>query len=136
MSAIVVNRGLLRIGQQASQSTNYDVARYLRTMSIDDSAVAFASGHTALNSGGAVSNYFDQALDGVPTESSQTISHVCTIPSGSGNFQIKRVAMHDNTAGSVTDSSATLVAGVDGQSFTKTADFALKITFNITYSSV
>ncbi|WP_373092740.1 hypothetical protein [Zhongshania sp.] len=134
MAAKIVNRGLLRIGQQASQSTNYNVARYIRTMSVDDGTAAFAAAHTALNSGGAITNEYDQAFDATPTEASQTITHVCTIPTGQGNFTIRRIALHDDTAANVTTSSATLVAGVDGQSIGKTADFSLQITLTITYA--
>ena len=134
MAAKIVNRGLLRIGQQASQSTNYNVARYIRTMSIDDGTAAFAAGHTALNSGGAITNEYDQAFDATPTEASQTITHICTIPTGQGNFTIRRVALHDDTAANVTTSSATLVAGIDGQSLTKTSDFSLAINLTITYA--
>jgi len=104
-------------------------------MSVDDSANAFAATDTALNSGGAVTNAFDQALDSTPTRSNQTISHVMTIATGSGNFTIRRVALHDNTAANVTTSSTSLVAGIDGQSITKTADFTLAITVQITYTS-
>ncbi len=134
MAAKLVTRGLLRIGQQASQSTNYNVARYIRTLSIDDGTVAFIAGHTALNSGGAVANEYDQAFDSTPTESGTTITHLCTIPSGQGNFTIKRVALHDDTAANVTTSSTTLVGGIDGQSLTKTADFSLAITVKLTYA--
>lgn len=134
MSAKIVNRGLLRIGQQASQSTNYNVARHIQTLSIDDGTVAFAAGHTALNSGGAVTNEYDQALDSTPTESGQTITHLSTIPTGQGNFTIKRIALHDDTAANVTTSSSTLVGGIDGQSLTKTSDFSLAITVKITYA--
>ena len=135
MAAKIVNRGLLRIGQQASQSTNYNVARYIRTMSVDDSSNAFAAGDTALNSGGAVSNEYDQALDATPTETgTATIVHISTIPTGSGNFTIRRIALHDDTAANVTTSSTTLVGGIDGQSLTKTSNFTLAITLRITYT--
>lgn len=137
MAKKIVNRGLLRFGQQSSQSTNYNVARYIRTMSVDDGTVAFASTHTALNSGGAITNEYDQALDATPTESgTATITHVCTIPTGSGNFTIKRIALHDDTAANVTTSSTSLVCGIDGQTLTKTSDFSLAITMTITFTDV
>jgi hypothetical protein len=140
MASIVVNRGLLRIGQQASESTNYNDARNIQTLSVDIGTTAFAAGHTKLNDSAdvteAATSYFDQALDATPTESGQTITHVSTIGTGNGNFTIRRIALHDNTAANVTASSATLVAGIDGQSIAKTSDFSLEITFKLTYTSV
>lgn len=133
MSSIVVNQGLQRIGIQASQATAYSAVRNIQTMAVDDSASAFASGTTTL---GSPTNEFDAVFDATPTRSSQTISHVMTIPSGSGNFTIKRVSLHDDTATNVTGASTTLVAGIDGQSITKTSDFSLAITVNLTYTSV
>lgn len=134
MTALIVNRGLLRIGQQASESTNYNASRNIQTMSVDDSSNAFAAGDTALNSGGAVTNEFDAAFDATPTESSQTISHVMTLGTADGNFTIRRIALHDDTSTNVTTSSTTLVAGIDGQSITKTSDFTMEITVTIAYS--
>lgn len=139
MAAVTFTNGLQRIGVQASQASSgagptYSVSRHIQTMSVDDSSTAFAAGNTALNSGGAVTNEYDQALDGTPTRSGQVISHVMTIPTGQGNFTIRRIALHDDTATNVTTSSSTLVAGIDGQSFTKTSDFTFGITFTLTYS--
>lgn len=135
MAAEIVTRGLLRIGQQASESTNYNAARNIQTMSVDDSTVAFAAADTALNTGGAVTNMFDAVFDATPTEAAPAvISHVMTIPVGSGNFTVRRIALHDDTAANVTTSSTTLVAGVDGQSLVKTSSFTLAITLVIAYS--
>lgn len=141
MASLVVNNGLQRIGIQASQATSgsgptYSATRHIQSMSWDDSSTAFAAGHTALNSGGAVTNEYDQAFDAAPTRSSQTITHVSTIPVGSGNFTIRRIALHDDTAANVSTASATLVAGVDGQALTKTSDFTLATTLNLLYTNV
>lgn len=133
MASLVVNRGLLRIGQQAFQSTNYNVARYVRTMSVDDSATALVAGATTL---GSPTNQFDQAFDATPTESSQTIICVMTIPTGSGNFTIRRITEHDDTTANVTGASTTLVSGVDNQTLTKTSEFSLAFTKNFTFTSV
>ncbi len=136
MASIVVNRGLLRIGQQASESTNYNAARNIQVMSVDDSSNALAATDTAANTGGAVTNFFDQVFDATPTESGQTITHIMTLATGNGNFTIRRILLHDDTAGNVTSSSTTLVGGVDGQTITKTSDFTLAITLKLTYTSV
>lgn len=141
MASLIVNRGLLRIGQQASESTNYDAARNIQVMSVDIGATAFAVAHTKLNDSADVTEtfgttYHDQVLDATPTETGQTIVHVMTLATGSGNFTIRRIALHDNIATSVNSSSVTLVGGVDAQSLTKTADFTLQITIRLTFTSV
>lgn len=136
MTARTVNRGLLRVLQQAYQSTNYNVARYIRTLSVDDSSTAFAQTDTALNTGGAVTNEYDQAFDATPTESGQSVSFDTTIGTGNGNFTIRRICTHDDTTTNVTTSSTTLCQAIDSQSFLKTSDFSLKITITITASSV
>lgn len=134
MAAKVVNQGLLRCGQQTFESTNYNAARNVQTMSVDDSTNAFAAGDTALNSGGAVSNEFDTAFDSTPTESSQTITCVATLGTGNGNFTIRRIALHDNTPANVTTSSSTLFGGIDGQTLAKTSDFTMEITVTVTFT--
>lgn len=136
MVSRVLNRGLVRIGAQASQSTSYNVARHVQVGSVDDSAVAFAQTDTALNTGGAVTNMFDQVFGATPTESGQTITHTWTIATGNANFTHRRVALHDDTTTNVTTASATLVAGIDGFSLTKTADFTVTYTCNLVYTSV
>lgn len=134
MPALIVNRGLQVIGGRASATA--DAFGSIQAMSVDDSAGAFAAGHNSLDGAGAVGNEFDADFDATPTRSGQQISHVMTIPSGSGNFVIRRVALHNAPAASVSASSVSLVAGIDGQSITKTADFALTVTVRITYTSV
>jgi len=143
MAAIIVNNGLQRIGRNASAvggggavGSSQTVTRYIMTLSVDDSAVAFAAGDTALNTGGAVSNEFDMLLDSFPTISGQIVTHVATITTDNGNFTIKRIALHDDTATNVTTSSTTLCAGIDGQSLTKTSDFTITFTLKILYTSI
>lgn len=135
MASLVVNNGLQRIGVQASQATSgsgptYSATRHIQVMAFDDNASAFAAAHTNLLSAGSITNEFDAAFDAAPTRSSQTITHITTIPTGSGNFTIRRISLHDDTATNVTTTSTTLVSGVDGQSLTKTSDFTLAATLN------
>lgn len=136
MASLVVNQGLIRCGKQTFESTNYNAARNVQTGSIDDSSTALAAAHTALNSGGAVTNQFDVVFDATPTESSQTVTCVYTIPTGSGNFTIRRLTEHDDTAANVSTSSTTLFGGVDAQALTKTSDFSLAVTKSYTFTSV
>jgi hypothetical protein len=136
MASLIVNQGLQRIGIQASEATSYNDARNIQVMAVDDATEAFLAADTKMNDGTGFTQEFDAVFDATPTRSAQTISHVMTIPTGSGNFTIRRVSLHDDTAANVTASSLTLVGGIDGQSLTKTSDFTLAITVSITYTSV
>lgn len=140
MAALVFTRGLQRIGVQASQATagtgpTYSATRHIQTMSVDDNASAFQASDNDLDRAGALTivNEFDAALTTL-TRTNQTITHAMTIPTGSGNFTIRRIALHDDTPTNVTVSSDTVVAGIDGQSLAKTSDFTLAITVTLTYS--
>lgn len=137
MASRIVTRGLLRIGQQASESTNYNAARNIQVMSVDDSSVALAAGDTAANSGGAVTNFFDKVFDATPTEAAPAvITHVMTLTTAEAIFTIRRILLHDDTTTNVTSSSTTLVGGVDAQTLTHTADFQMIITLRISYTNV
>lgn len=142
MAALIVNQGLQRIGINASavgtlaDAASFTTTRWIRTMAVDDGTVAFAAGHTNINSGGAVGNEFDQKLDAPgATQVGQVVSHVMTIGTPDAIFVIKRISLHDDTAANVSVSSTTLMGGVDGQSLTKTTAFTLAITLKITYTS-
>lgn len=129
MASIIVNRGLQVIGGRASNTA--DSFDYIRSMSVDDSAVAFTATDTTL---GSPTNEADADFDTTPTRSAQTVTHVATFGTGVANFNIKRIALHNAAAASVTGSSTTLCAGIDGQSLTKTSDFSMTITVKITYT--
>jgi hypothetical protein len=132
MAAIIFNRGLQVIGGRASNTA--DAFAALQSISVDDSSTAFAATDTALNSGGAVTNEADVDFDSTPTRSSQTVTHLGTFGTGVANFTIRRVAIHNAAAASVTTSSTSLVAGIDGQSLTKTSDFSMTFTMSIEYT--
>lgn len=139
MATLVFTNGKQRIGVQASQATSgtgptFSATRHIQAMSVDDSATAFAAGDTALNTGGAVTNEFDKALDSTPTRASQTITHLMTLATGDYNQVVKRVALHDDTAANVTTSSTTVVVGIDGLALTKAGTFTLRQQVDITYS--
>lgn len=141
MATIVVNDGLARIGCQASQATGgnraYSATRHIQVGSVDDQSSAFLSTDQDLDRAGTltVTNMFDQVLN-TPTASANAITHTWTIATGSGNFTIRRIALHDDTTTNVTTASNTLVAGIDGQSLTKTSDFTITFTLILTYTSV
>lgn len=136
MGSIVSDNGLQRMAVQTSQATagagpTYSASRHIQTMSIDDSATGFNSTTTTLGSPG---NEYDAAFDATPVRSGQSVPHTMTVPTGSGNFTVRRTALHDNTPANVTGSSATFCAGVDGQSLTKTSDFTMGITQTLVYA--
>lgn len=137
MAASVTVLGLLRTGQQLSQTAGYSAVRFLQCMSIDDSTVVFAQSHTTLATGGVVTNAFDQSFDATPTTStdstSATVSHITTYGTANGNFTVRRIALHDDTSTNVTTASATLHSGVDSQALAKTTDFSAAITLRLKY---
>lgn len=138
MASLMTDTGRQRIGVQASQATGsgvtYSASRQIQVLAIDDNATGFAAAHTNLLSAGSITNEFDVVFDSTPTRSAQTITHIATIPSGSGNFGIKRVSLHDDTTTNVTTTSTTLMGGIDGQTLTKTSDFSMTFTITIAYT--
>lgn len=134
MASTITVQGLLRIGRLASQAAGFDAARYIRTVTIDDSATAFTQADTSL---GGPANVAAKGFDGVPTTSttatSATVTHVATFGTGEGNFTIRRVAIHDDVNTNVTGTSTTLVGGRDSQSINKTSDFSLIVTVRLEY---
>lgn len=132
MAAKVVNRGLQVIGGRASNTA--DAFAAIQSLSADDNSSAFTATDTALNSVGSVTNQADVDFDATPTRSGQVITHIGTFGTGAANFLIRRFALHNAAAASVSASSTTLVGGIDGQSFTKTSDFTMTVTIKITYT--
>lgn len=137
MASLVVERGRLRYGQQTFESTNYNAARNIQTMAVDDASEAFLAADTKLDDGTGFTQLFDQVFTVTPTETAPaTITCSTIIPTGSGNFTIKRISLHDDTAANVTGASTTLCQGVDGQTLTKTSDFTLTPTLKTAITSV
>ena len=100
-------------------------------MSVDDSGTAFTTTDTDL---GSPVNLQVNDFDATPTRTAETVSHVATYDTGEANFTVARIALHNDTAANVTGSSTTLFGGIDGQSITKTSDFSMTITIDITYT--
>lgn len=138
MASRVVLQGLQRIGITASQATGFAAARFIQCMTTDDATGAFAAGNTKLNDGAGFTQSHAESFDGSPTRSAEVISHVSTLETVDSNFTIRRIALHDDTAANVgtAGTSATLVAGVDGQTIAKTTDFTLAITLKLSYTNV
>jgi hypothetical protein len=131
MASLVVNRGLQGIADLASGVAGAPAA--IATMTVDDGAAAFAAGNTGL---GGPANLAKRAFDATPTRAGEVVTHKATFLTTEGNFTIRRIALHFGAAAGVSGTSATLAAGIDAQSITKTSDFSLGITVRMTYSNV
>lgn len=137
MAAIVPSQARDRIAINASQTSSYDATRYFRTMTVDDQSSGFLDTDTSLDRGGAltVTNLYVSALDATPADpSGNQVDHVMTVPTGSGNFTIARIALADDAAGSVDATTDTLGPAIDGQSWLKTSDFTVTPTVSLLYA--
>lgn len=132
MASLIVNRGLQVIGGRASNTA--DAFAAIQSMAVDDGTSAFAAGHTALNATTTPSNFVAADFDATPTRSGQVVSHAVTFATTEANFAIKRISLHNAAAASVSVSSTTLVGGIDNQSLTKTSDFTLTLTVELSYT--
>jgi hypothetical protein len=132
MASRVVNQGLQTIAERASMTT--PTFGRIQSMRVDDGTTGFAAGDTSC---GITSNEQANALDSEPARTNQTMRHVMTLTTAQFNGQtVKRISLHNAAAGSVADSSTTLVAGIDGLSIGKLATFSLTISVDITYTTV
>ena len=127
MPSLIVNRGLQILVGRLSQTA--DAFNELRSMAVDDGASAFVAGDTDL---GSPANLQVNDFDATPTRSAQTVTHVATYASGEANFEVRRISLHNDDAANVNGASTTLFGGIDGQSITKTSDFTMTITVNVT----
>lgn len=135
MAAVSMLAGLKMVGDKASGVAG--AAAAIAGMTFDNNTVAFAAAHTACNSGGASPNIQGNALDATPVgpaaASPYVVPHLCTLTAGQFNGNIvKRIGLHNSAT--PTDSTASLMFGVDGLSITKAATFALTPTFRLSYS--
>lgn len=138
MAGLVVTNGLQRSAVQTAQATSgsgptYSASRHVQTMSVDDSTTALAAGHTAANSGGAVTTYFDKAISSA-TRTGQVVTFVMALAAGEGAMTIRRILLHDDTVANCSSSSTTLFGGVDALSLVKDTTFTLSISLDVTWS--
>ena len=130
MAKVVATQAHERTADQLFQTTGADAARYFRTISVDDSASAFTAGTTDL---GSPANEYD--ADATAAEVSNGRKRLTiVIPAGSGNFNIKRVAVHDDTAANVSGSSSTFAYGFSGHSVTKDANTELTVSLDLIFA--
>lgn len=132
---LFTTQGLQRIAVQPSQSTAssgpvYDVARYLRTVAVDTNVTGAVAGDTTVGSG------LLNAIATTNTISAQTVTHSGQFSTAQANGTIKRITLHDLIAASVTNTSASLCAAVNGQTLNKTSDFTLTVVQKITVANI
>lgn len=135
MASVNMTQGLKMVGDRASGVSG--AAAAIAGMTFDNNTVAFVNTHTACNTGGASPNIQGNALDSTPTGGSAAtpyvVSHICTLTAGQFNGNtVKRIALHNTS--SPTDSTTSLMFGVDGFSLVKAATFALVPTFKLSYT--
>lgn len=123
MASIVTNLGL-----QDSLENTFGIANDpIDAMGVSDLG-GLAAGTTSI---AAASNKDVNAFDSTPTRNAQTVSCVATWGTSEANFTITDITLHNDGAGANTG----VYGGVDSQSITKTSDFTLTITMQITYAS-
>jgi hypothetical protein len=135
MAATNMTAGLKMVGDRASGVAG--AAAAIAGTSFDDNTNAFANTHTACSTPGASPHFQGNALDATPigpaAATPYVVPHLCTLTTGQFNtFVVKRIALHNSA--SPTDSSATLMFGLDGLSITKQSSFALVPVFKLSYT--
>lgn len=137
MAAVNMKTGLKMVGDRASGVSG--AAAAIAGMSFDDNTHTFLNTDTALNTQGASpSTPAGIALDSTPTGGAAAtpyvVTHIGTLNTAAGfdTKTVKRIAIHNSNA--PTDSSATLMFGVDGFSIVKAASFTMPTTFKLSYT--
>ena len=135
MAALSMTQGLKMVGDRASGVSG--AAAAIAGMTFDDNTVSFVNTHTACNSGGASPHIQGNALDATPigpaAATPYVVPHLCTLTGAQFNtFTVKRIALHNTAA--PTDSTSSLMFGVDGLSLTKQSTFSITPTFRLSYS--
>lgn len=123
------------VGDRASGVAG--AAAAIAGMSFDDNTHTFLNTDTATNTQGASPHFQGNALDSTPTGGAAAtpyvVTHLCTLTSGQFNGNtIKRYGLHNSNA--PTDSSTTLMFGIDGFSITKAATFSSLTTYQLSYT--
>lgn len=130
MASLIVDQGL-----QASLDATFDVGGGGSGDNFDPVDAIGVSDHGDLASGDTdlanATNDAVNALDDPSSRTDQTVTAEATFGTGEANFEITTVSLHMDGA----DATTGLYGGVDAQSLTKTSDFSLTITMDVTYSS-
>lgn len=135
MANVNMTQGLKMVGDRASGVSG--AAAAIAGMSVDDNTTFTNTDTTVASTGGTPSHFQGNALDSTPTGGSAAtpyvVSHIMTLTTGQYNtFIIKRIGLHNSA--SPTNSSSTLMFGIDGLSLTKASTFSLVTTFKLSYT--
>lgn len=138
MANVNMRQGLKMVGDRASGVAGAAAAN--AGMSVDNNTSFTDTDTTCSSTGGAPAAFVGNALDATPTSPAtpgtgapHVVSHVMTLTTAQFNGSIvKRVGLHNSAA--PTNSSATLMFGIDGLSLTKASTFSLVTTFKLSYS--
>lgn len=135
MASVNFTAGLKIIGDRTSSVAGAGAA--IAGMSVDDNTTFTNTDTTVASTGGTPAHFQGNALDSTPTGGAAAtpyvVSHLMTLTTAQYNtFVVKRIAVHNSAA--PTNSSATLVLGVDGFALTKQSTFSLITTFKASYT--
>jgi hypothetical protein len=124
ITKIVVNRGLqVLIGRAFDTADSF---AKIQSVSIDDGTTAFGATDTALDDGGAISNAAYADFTSTPTRSGQVVSWSALFIQ-SVSLTVKRIALNNIAAASMSTSADGLIAGTAGRNLVKDNDFELQI---------
>lgn len=139
MAAVNFTQGIKCAGDRLSAVASFGLP--IQSMSFDDNTAAFVNTDTKTSQAGASPHFQGNSLDSVPTGGAAATpyvtSHVCTLTLAQYNtFVVKRIALHNGagtppSATAPTDSTTTIMFGLDGLSLTKQATFSLVPTFKL-----
>ncbi len=135
MANVNMTQGLKMVGDRASGVAGAGAAN--AGMSVDSNTSFTNTDTSVASTGGTPTNFQGNALDSTPTGGAAAtpyvVSHVMTLTTAQYNtFIVKRVGLHNSAA--PTNSSTTLMFGIDGLSLTKQSTFSLVTTFKLSYT--
>lgn len=135
MANVNMTAGLKMVADRASGVAG--AAAAIAGMSVDDNTTFTNTDNDCSDTGGAPAHFQGNALDSTPTGGAAAtpyvVTHLMTLTTGQYNtFVVKRIGLHNSAA--PTNSSTTLMFGIDGLSLTKASTFSLVTTFKLSYT--
>lgn len=128
MANTITNLGL---NNSADRDAQAGAPAIRQSMSFDDSVTGINAATTNL---GGPANLIVKSTTN--TRAGQTVTYQAALGVGDFNGQtVRRFAIHNIVAASVTGASNTVEIGVDGQGIQKNSSFALTVNIQVTYAS-